>query len=348
MTPARLLLLLTLACTTAYGQSGPDTADPEETADMEESAPPAVPRPDLPTRNQLALERMQHHYPGQFRSLDDDPGSAALYLPANRSKAFGWVILIPDSSQTADSNHLVEPLRHALADSGWHSLSLQLPEPDFLPLYVSPPPEPADPQEDSGQQTEGTEPDETAQPATTDTGPDLIEPADPLPPDADPSLELPPEPDEQPGNAEAASADARFQHIRQSLDAATAFANSHDNGPLALLGLGEGGWHAAAWQADNEAAVALLLVEAITPANAPLSLDLLTGPLTIPVQDYVLGDRNARAQAAARKNAAKRNAASQYQQVALDQPVASLQATTAVRRIKGWLASFGQKNEKSH
>jgi dienelactone hydrolase len=53
--------------------------------------------------------------------------SPALFMEETRGKAAGGIILLHDIDASADWPGVISPLRHALPDRGWHTLSVQLP-----------------------------------------------------------------------------------------------------------------------------------------------------------------------------------------------------------------------------
>lgn len=320
-------------------------ADEGEQTDQIDSEIQTPPRPELVSRSQLELQRLQQQSPDQFRPLSTQQGSAALYLPANSSTPHGWVFLIPDSNLPAD-NPLLDGLRRSLADQGWHSLSLQLPDPDFIPLHISqlpPPPEPSD-EEDAPAPEEATDSTEPEAVPDEEAQDELVEPADELPPDADPELILEDYdvPEEDPWPAEDS---AYLQAAQQALDEALVLSKlEQPQAPqvLVLLGQGAGAWHAARWQAQHGVAQALLLVQAEDATDSSVPLEQLTGPMSIAIQDYLPAQQASLPAARARLHAASRTAGQQYQQVLLKEPARSLQQAEIQRRVKGWLYRFSQ------
>lgn len=339
-----LAIGLLLACP-SWLMAADDTEALEE-AEEAASEVEQLPRPELPSRSQLELQRLQQQYPEQFRPLNGQPDSAALYLAANSSTPHGWVFLIPDGQLPAD-NALLNNLRHSLADQGWHSLSLQLPNPDFVPLHVSQlPPLPESSEEDAAaEQPEDNQPPvEDSSLDEDDFSDELIEPADELPPDADPELVLEDFdfPEEDPWPEETS---AYLLAAQQALDEALVLSKlEQPQSPsrLVLLGQGEGAWHAARWQAQHAVAQVLLLIQAKDATEASAPLEQLTGSMTIAIQDYLPANQAQLPAARARQNAASRTPDQQYQQIVLKEPAHSLQQAEIQRRVKGWLHRFSQ------
>ena len=330
------LIILALGCCIALLHAGEsDTASDPELAGQPASVAEEIERPSLRSQHQLELQRLQRAYPGQFRALHSEfEAAAALYLPANQSQARGWVILLPGTGQPADATFNIERLRQTLPDSGWHTLSLQLPAPDFAGLHVSPPPEPLlpdtgdSPEENDAAEVQAAEaplPDTPEQPADDDgmSAPDADAPASTATADSEET--------------------AKPDHARRMLallDAASNMARESQPARLVVLGQQEGAYWALRWLAAQEPsppADALILLHPQQAEPSP-ALDELSGRLNIPVADYYLA-LNAGASQAARQrlNSSKRNANSQYRQTGLREPAETLQEGELVRRVKGWL-----------
>lgn len=348
MSRLRLLLWLSLVGLTTQTFAEEPTVE-DESADTPEEEIVIPPRPDLPSRHQLTLQRLQQQYPEQYHALDEEGLTAALYLPANHSEPHGRIILVPDSARPADASPLIDPLRQQLANSGWHSLSLQLPDPDFVALHVSPAPLSEPDSEENSDEEAGDDAIEAApEPATIDD-PDLVEPADSLPPDAEPALALPAEDDNDPlaDTDEQPLAVSQATQIQQALSTAHTLSLDSDVPLTVVLAIGDGAWHAARWLHEQGTADALILITASTPPDSEPPLEQLIAPMKIPVQDYVLASQASLKPAQARKNAASRNPDSQYRQVLLREPIHSLQTAETLRRVKGWLTVFSRPPAKS-
>jgi hypothetical protein len=59
-------------------------------------------------------------------SSDAPQSFLGLYLPNNSARNEGGLVILPDAAQHPDWPRLVGVLRHGLADSGWHTLAIQL------------------------------------------------------------------------------------------------------------------------------------------------------------------------------------------------------------------------------
>lgn len=314
----------------------------DEQADSESviTEPVAVERPALRSRHQLELQRLQHAFPEQFRPLSSEHDVAgALYLPANRSTAKGWVILLPGSGQTADSARNIDAVRQILPDSGWHTLSLQMPTPPFAALHISPPPEPPPATTDEESATEPDEPDEP-QDAATET----LTATDDEPPETNEGVTGS---SDDANTVTATTSDASepplpeySERILALLDAAIDIARKEAPDKLVLLGQEEGAYWISLWlTVRNQQADALVLLHAQQPDTATLPLPELTGQLNLPFLDLFIPQNIGESQAARQRlNSSSRNADNQYRQTTLREPAHSLRQNELVRRVKGWLS----------
>src|SRR5690554_1291334 len=123
-----LLLFLPLSLSNAQAEEST-----QEGENLEVEAVEAVEseRPALNSRSQLAAQQFRTTFPEQLIEI---PGTAnhysALYLPANAKTAKGLIVFVPGLLETADSATNIAQLRRAVTDKGWHSLSLNLPDPE--------------------------------------------------------------------------------------------------------------------------------------------------------------------------------------------------------------------------
>lgn len=322
---------------------------PAETNTEGQEAQHSVPeRPPLPSRHQLQMERLQHSSPEQFRPLDSPHDeAAALYLPANRFPARGWVILLPGSGQPADTTTHINTLRQILPDSGWHTLSLQLPEPAFTGMHISPPPVPV-----ASASNEELPADDTPPPTAPEAAakPDSLESPPHLPEDTLADNMQASTPDDAAAPAESTANNTVTQpdydeRILLLLEAAVALAHAEAPEQLILLGQHEGAYwimrHAAS---KPELLNALVLLHARQPENASPDLQQLGGQLVLPVMDYFASWSTEETQAARQRlNSSKRNPDSQYRQTALREPAIPLRESELVRRTKGWLTKLDAK-----
>lgn len=334
------LLYLALGCcsTLLHAQT---TAD-DETEQAESLQAEEPPRPALRSRHQLELQRLQTIWPTQFRALDSEYDSAgALYLPANSSKARGWVILLPGSGQAADAAYNIDRLRHALADSGWHTLSLQLPPTDFVGLYVSPlpPVQPASGQTDGKQADAGG----TAEaPETTATPPvefaaDAGQQESPTP-----TAEVAETIDRPPANTPSQPEYA--VRIQVLIDTAVAMARAEQTEQLVLLGQHEGAHWAMLWADKQHAEIDALFLLHPHEAAGQTGLEELASRISLPITDYYsIQDQGSTSSARQRLNGSRRNPDRNYHQIILREPAQALREDELVRRVKGRLATFDTK-----
>lgn len=333
------LMILLLSLYSFIAVAGEQLADQPDDTEPPVVTEPEVERPALRSRHLLQLERLQQSVPEQFRPLASEYDAAgALYLPANQSSAKGWVILLPGTGQSADASFNIDALRRFLPDSGWHTLSLQVPEPPFAGLHVSPPPDPAslnDNQESNSEEAgsnedaaTGTEPPAPVTASTTlPTEPDKnddeqLEPADTETTDVTPALP------------------AYGERMLALLDAAVEMARAERPAQLILLGQQEGAYWVTLWSVEQAApADALILLHARQPDTADRPLPDLVSQISRPVADVFTVQNSAEAiTARQRLNSSSRSADQQYQQVALREPAQPLRESEVIRRIKGWLS----------
>ncbi|NLD15854.1 MAG: DUF3530 family protein [Gammaproteobacteria bacterium] len=335
--------LLTLARADENTDSTAESSElAAETGDAS-TAPEPVERPALRSWSNLQLLRLQQTYPDEYRPLTaGDLGAGALYLPANRAPARGWVILLPGYRQPADTADTLDLLRRQLPDAGWHSLSLQLPDPEFMALRVSAPPVPP---ADSDEQHDDENSSDS--PVTDDSGAEHTDTSPEGEPDETGS-DLPEAGQSDPEPLASTAQDtpeppASYETVMHTLlDAALQMAREQQ-GPLILLGQREGAYWLLHTACNLPAPPdALILLHPAQPGSGlpedAASLEALAGACKLPVTDYYAPA--AAGTAKRRLDASKRNPDSRYLQVVLREPVAPLQQNEALRRIKGRLILF--------
>lgn len=276
----------------------------------EPAAAPAAPveRAPLEERSQDEAIALQRQLPTAEQQQLEAGGERflALWKPANSATPSGLVILLPGEGEHPDWPRVVGPLRSKLADAGWHTLSLSLPDPlgDSLPARA---PEASEPtKKDDAEKTD-------APPATEETPP-------------------------------AASAEeqrkAHGERVMARIQAALDFAADKQVKTVVLLGHGSGAWWAASFLAERKPAQVhqLLMVEASVPAGYAPPLDELVPPLKLATGDFYYKDRQADA-ALARQQASKRLQHPAYTLVGLDALPANPDAEEEqlARRVRGWL-----------
>ena len=124
----RLLPLLALLVLPAHAEDPAPAPAAEPTADEAAATaqPPATKVPDAEQR--LAAELRSQIKDGEAITLKvAEKEVLALLMPQSRGKTEGAVLLLHDLNAHPDWPQVIRPLRRQLPDSGWHTLSLQLP-----------------------------------------------------------------------------------------------------------------------------------------------------------------------------------------------------------------------------
>lgn len=123
-----LLLPLSFSLSNAQAEESPPENEP---LNAEEVETVEFKRPAIHSRSQIAANEFRSAFPEQFIEI---PGTTdnypALYLPANAKTAKGLIVFVPGLFESADSVTNIAQLRRAVTDKGWHSLSLNLPDPE--------------------------------------------------------------------------------------------------------------------------------------------------------------------------------------------------------------------------
>lgn len=282
---------------------------------------------------------------------------SALYLPANQAVAQGVVILLPGVGETFDWPLVTGPLRRNLPNAGWHTLSLNLPEPppeqliaeQFiadpvpeqivleppLPVAIEPesiePAEEADAAEDLEEIAEIEEPEESlaeledfAQERADDTATDEDSAA--LAPVAVEPIPIPAYP----------------QRINDFIQAAIGYAETLNAKEIILLGHHERAHWVLNYPAAQTSLTPIRLV-LIAPRNSRFvatPYQELIRISSLPIADfYYKGVFTEQQAAQQRLNASRRAALRDYHQVALsaNSGSRSVAQEQLFRRVKGWL-----------
>ena len=282
---------------------------------------------------------------------------SALHLPANQALAQGVVILLPGVGETFDWPIVIGPLRRKLPDAGWHTLSLNLPEPPSAQLttekfiadpvpeqIVLEPPLPAAIEPEETELTEETastakelddieEPGETlieiedlAEELTEDTATDTD--SAPLAPVAVAPLPIPAYP----------------QRINDFIQAAISYAETLNAKEIVLLGHHERAhWVLNYPAAQTSTSLTPIRLVLIAPRNSHLvdtPYEELIRISSLPIADFYYKGVFAEQQAAQQRlNASRRAALRNYHQVALnaDSGTRNVEQEQLFRRVKGWL-----------
>ncbi|WP_277052521.1 alpha/beta hydrolase family protein [Zestomonas thermotolerans] len=286
-----------------------------------DEAPPAASERPFSERSADAAATLQQRLPDEEQQWLEADGERflALWQPANVEQPSGVIILIPGDGETADWPRAIGPLRRKLPDTGWHTLSLTLPDPqDGLPLRAAEPPTP-----EEAPDAAADEPQADEQAAATDA-------------QAEAPVDIP----------AAASPEARLERhaarVLARLRAALAFAERQEPESIIFLGHASGAYWAARYLAEEPAPRIhnLLMVAARSPEGFGPALEQLIPNLRLATGDfYYKDDPAARTAARKRLQTARRQPLPAYLQIAMT----SLPGNPAVeqeqlfRRIKGWL-----------
>lgn len=323
-----VLLLLALSPTLQAEDKAP--APPTE-AEATTTAP-AVPikRPPLLDYNDQRAQELARLLPAQAQTLTAGEDSfPALWLPASDGQAKGAVILLPGAGETPDWPRVISPLRYGLAQQGWHTLSLSLPEQEPS-TPVRPPEQPKPVAPAAGDQTgknaaasEGDKKEENKEEAE--------KPAEesPAPTEEEPAEVDPPRP-------------PLAERISARIEAALTFARAQDAKVIVLLGHGTGGYWAAQYLSQDkaEALQQLILISPSQPEGQDIALEGLLAKLPLATGDFYYADRPAEQQAAnLRRNASQRARHPAYSQIPLNTLAGDLanEQQQLLRRVRGWL-----------
>ncbi|MBE8592861.1 alpha/beta hydrolase family protein [Pseudomonas sp. MAFF 301449] len=294
-----------------------------------QAADAPAPAAEKPVERQPLLERSQEDASALERTIPQQEqqqlqaGSdsfLALWKPANSAEPEGVVIIVPGSGESADWPQAIGPLRRKLPDANWGSLSLSLPDVsvDTLPPRVMEAPK-----------------------ATVDTSSKDASTADkPIEQAASAEAEGT-DPSVVPGVDEQDKTDA--SRIFDRIDAAVAFAQTQSARSVVLVGHGTGAWWAARYLSEKQPSQVqkFVMVAAQTPNGRHPDVQQLAPGLKLPTADvYYQDSAQARKNAQARAQAAKRLKNDGYKQVSLK----TLPGNSAAeqeqlyRRIRGWLS----------
>lgn len=319
--------LVTALSPVAHAADEPAPAASEAAPAASATAP--APRPPLAERSADEAQALQRLVPkDEQRTLEAGSDSfLALWKPANDADPKGAVIIVPGAGESADWPNGVGPLRRKLPDSGWHSLSVTLPD-----LVAEQP------------QARAETPTTTPAPADGQTAPAKDTPDDA---NANVAQATSPEPDSAESTDAAQAGDqhpqADAERIFARLKAAIAYAQSQNAQTIVLLGHGSGAYWAARFISEQQPAEVqkLVMVAAQTPARVDDTLQSLLPTLKVPTADiyYAIRDQDKRA-AEQRLQATKRVKDSPYRQLSLIAAPGdgAAQQEQVFRRVKGWLS----------
>lgn len=309
-----------------------------------------LPRAAPLQRNVLTAQAMQQSPVAEQLITLSTPAEhfSALFLPANQAVAHGLVILLPGLGETFDWPTVIGPLRRKLPDAGWHTLSLNLPEPPPAQLSVrssiaspvpeqilmQPPRPPAVEHEDSAPLED------------TDTIEEDVETLDEPPTEAEPAeQEIVAE--EEPAPIEPAAVQAipipdYPQRMHDFINAAVLYAETLNAREIILLGHHERA-HWVLNYATEHSTLTPIRLALIAPRDSRLihaSYQHLIHISTLPIADfYYTGSSLSQQAAQQRINASRQAALQDYHQVALNSVSGArhIEQEQLFRRVKGWL-----------
>lgn len=323
-----------------------------QTANVQkESIVSTAARTTVVERNVLAAQAVQLSSDAEQLISLSTPAEhfSALYLPANRAVAHGLVVLLPGVGETFDWPAVIGPLRRNLPDAGWHSLSLNLPEPPAEQLssakfiadpvpeqIVRLPPLPVAVEPEQSEVFEATENiDEEPEETLVEVEESEEELVDDLASDEDTAALAPVavEPIPIPDYPE---------RINDFIHAAVSYAEMLNVREIILVGHHE----RAHWVLNYPAAqmtqtpIRLVLIAPRSSSLIESSYQDLIRISTLPIADFYYKGAVAEQQAAQQRlNASRRAALRNYYQVALNanSGTRSVEQEQLFRRVKGWL-----------
>lgn len=313
-------------CALALATAGADANEPEPAP---ETPVAPIERPALLSRSaSMAADLARQLPPAEVLSLQaGDESFMALWQAANVAEPKGLVILLPSTGENADWPRGIGPLRRSLADHGWHTLSLSLPDSANHIAPAKPEPEPAEPAsediEPPGEPEEaGYLPEETA---------------------ALPGEMIDEQDDQTNEKTEPAKEEAGLpERIDERIAAALDHARGLQARTIILLGQGTGAYWAARhlqqWAPDDVERLAL--IHPRQPDSQPEPLSQLAPSLKLATGDfYYRESASARSQARERLNVSRRIGHPAYHQIGLTELSGEhkIKQEQLVRRIRGWL-----------
>jgi len=328
-----LLLSSLFSLSTAHSETAGQDSELLETEDSisEQSEAVELKRAPINSRSQIAVHEFRIQYPAQLIEL---PGTtthhSALYLPANAKTAKGLIVFVPGLFETADSVTNIAQLRRAVTDKGWHSLSLNLPDPEFEPLRID--------------SAAISLPDTDSSEATAD---DTLAEESGAAAVSEPFLD----------NTSAAisagevlaneAAEPEIEDyvktIEQLLDATLAYAANQQTKELIFIAQHEGAY----WLLDyltthnNQPVNAILLINPRYPEHATQKFASFITELDISTVDFYSTRITAQAnEAKERLNASKRKAKSHYQQFKVHAADEQASQKKAQSKVLGWLHRY--------
>lgn len=334
-----LLLFLPLGLSNAQAE---ESTQEGENLEVEAVEAVEIERPALNSRSQLAAQQFRTTFPEQLIEI---PGTAnhysALYLPANAKTAKGLIVFVPGLLETADSATNIAQLRRAVTDKGWHSLSLNLPdpEPELLRIESTPIVLP-----DTHFETETTDNEEPEQPQAEEPAADVV--SDPFLDNDNATIST----DETITDIAAEFTAVDYADtIEEVLNATLAYIETQQAKKLIFIAQHEGAY----WLLDyltthkTQPINALLLINPRYPEQKTRKFSSFISELDITMVDFYSTSLTAPAteavsEAKERLNASKRKETSDFQQFKINASGKKLAQKQTQTKVLGWLHRYQQ------
>ncbi len=335
------ILLLSLPFSLSNVQAEESTQE-GETLEVEAVEAVEIERPALNSRSQLAAQQFRTIFPEQLIEI---PGTAnhysALYLPANAKTAKGLIVFVPGLLETADSATNIAQLRRAVTDKGWHSLSLNLPDPEpellrieSTPIVLS----------DTHFETETTDNEEPEQPQEEEPAADVV--SDPFLDNDNATIST----DETITDIAAESTAVDYADtIEEVLNATLAYIETQQAKKLIFIAQHEGAY----WLLDyltthkTQPINTLLLINPRYPEQKNRKFSSFISELDIAMVDFYSTSLTAPAteavsEAKERLNASKRKETSDFQQFKINATGKKSTQKQTQTKVLGWLHRYQQ------
>lgn len=245
----------------AFSQTSKESTPEDDKAPVEAEEPRPAERVGIvaPDSERLLEQDLSVSAPltiSQWLNIGEDQ-FLALIEPSHLTQAKGTVFLLPDRGQTPDWPNTLKPLRHQLAERGWTTIALQLPQAPPPP----PPPRPLSAEENTeapgsteDQENKGDEQSDSPNAESPEAAPE-------------PRIASEPEPDLEPNSEpEPSPVMTVAEQFEQLAQAAEAQASTYGGAPFIFVGVGEGAYWAALWaqgkQNLGQAPTTLVLIDA--------------------------------------------------------------------------------------
>lgn len=243
---------------------------------------------------------------------DADSEIIGFYLPQRTRSPQGAVLILPNDGEHSQWPVVIAPLREILPDSGWTTLTVNLPS--IPPPTVSRLLDPQTKTEIKGENETELEESDT-------------------------------EVDENYNNEAPGKADLYREQMYARISAAVNYLQARGQLNLAIVAHGSSATWAALWMmesglaVDKERGVGLVLVDAINDTYAPEKLNSSLAPIRIPVLDLITPyNRNANSTNQRRKGVMLSSKNLNYQQIVLnDVDMQARENGGVTRRVRGWL-----------